>query len=526
MLTKKNVALIGTRTDIRETVIEKVKEETVNVDVTGYSSLDDFNERVNNRGSKKYFDRLLIVSNYLNESTFVDDLKKYWEWSERNVEIILVLSGNSADLKRSYSYAAKLQQAIVYSKVISIIQPPNISDGIAFMTECCLSDVLSLYNQYGYKSTSDEDAVLYVTYKKVTKKETIEPTEVAPQKHGAFGQIASLLSLFKPKPKVVERPVTKEDEISLDDPTIKIEEVKEALPRNNPFVLKDISLDKKTTGQEEQVAQFKNIVLDDNINAEFVKRKHCTSLADIYAGNTHEIILVTGARGSGVTLSALGLAVRLAENTECLYFDADIITHGLWSSDYTDYTQYQKQGDGAKRGVKVCSSPDTLKHVTFKMSDGLNILSSDFDIKVTSDELVTTCKTVVANHKKYGTVVIDCPLEQLPYMTSALPFAHIVFNVENTFRGYYNAVLELEHLGLSDSDSILQQLRAKSTVFLTKNSKSADADSIYNAVTGLSDMPYACDSKLLDIFSNTRILFKGSVTDELLEGVLMDGKVK
>ena len=206
-------------------------------------------------------------------------------------------------------------------------------------------------------------------------------------------------------------------------------------------------------------------------------------LDSVYEGKVKKVILVTGDRGSGVTSLACDIAFELAEKVPTLYFDVDTDTHGLLN--YIDYFDFRNYSDACMQGLKVCKSKRGFSNCAIRFDDNLDLLTTNFGVEVTDDEIDTAQSVVAEVSNNYGVVVVDAPIDKLPLLTELLPLSCILVTVEASKRGIMNFICKI-------SDSPLQQrfkriLAGKGLRVLTKASNTFDLDDVEDYVNHIVD---------------------------------------
>lgn len=207
-------------------------------------------------------------------------------------------------------------------------------------------------------------------------------------------------------------------------------------------------------------------VIEREVVKEVVKEVRIKSnvLDNIYAGNTSKIVLVTGDRGSGITTLALDIANAFAKHTQVLYVDGDTELHG--SLNYIDYDAFREYEDVHMQGMKLCKSSKAFKNCRIKFDNNLDILSSNFGVVVSDEELETTQAVVAEIAHDYGVVVIDCPIDRINCFHDIILQGNIVLCVEASKRGFMNTLCKLE-----DSELPVRYKRSivgKGTMVMTK----------------------------------------------------------
>ena len=171
------------------------------------------------------------------------------------------------------------------------------------------------------------------------------------------------------------------------------------------------------------------------------------TLASIARGTVSKLIIVTGDRGSGVTSTALEFTNFLTKMTNVLYFDADVDNHGLLN--YIDYEQFSNYDDTHMKGVQLSKNARAFNNCVVRMSKNLDILTTNYGIRVTDDELETAQSVVGEVSHNYGVVVVDVPFDKLHLFQDLILQGNVVVCVEGSKRGYMNTIGFLERSEIS-----------------------------------------------------------------------------
>lgn len=207
-------------------------------------------------------------------------------------------------------------------------------------------------------------------------------------------------------------------------------------------------------------------VIEKEVVKEVVKEVRIKSsvLDNIYSGNTSKIILVTGDRGSGITTLALDIAYAFAKHTHVLYVDGDTELHGLLN--YIDYDAFREYEDVHMQGIKLCRSSKAFKNCRLNFDNNLDLLTSNFGVQVSDEELELAQSVVAEISSNYGVVVVDCPIDKINCFHDLILQGNVVLCVEATKRGFMNTLCKVE-----DSELPLRYKRSivgKGTMVMTK----------------------------------------------------------
>ena len=163
----------------------------------------------------------------------------------------------------------------------------------------------------------------------------------------------------------------------------------------------------------------------------------------ILKGRTQKILLVTGDRGSGVTSLAYDIALWFSKYVNVLYFDGDTELHGLLS--YIEYDDFCNYDASQQQGVKLCRSAKAFPNCIVRLDTNLDVLTSNYGVEVTDDELENTQSVVAEVSPNYGITVVDAPISKLPLFTDLILAGNVCLCVEANKRGFMNAICQLEN---------------------------------------------------------------------------------
>lgn len=170
-------------------------------------------------------------------------------------------------------------------------------------------------------------------------------------------------------------------------------------------------------------------------------------LKKVLDGQINKTIVVTGDRGTGITLTAYNLAKKFAEKVPVLYVDLDTETHGLLN--YIDYGLFQSYENVQIHGLKYCTNSRNFDKCTIRFDNNFDIIGSDFSSEITDEEIEQASNIIAENLGKYGLVVVDCPVSKLNCIPELILTANTVLCVEGSKRGFMNMLCVLENSPLS-----------------------------------------------------------------------------
>lgn len=207
-------------------------------------------------------------------------------------------------------------------------------------------------------------------------------------------------------------------------------------------------------------------VITKEVIKEVVTGGSSSTLNSILCGRGHKTVVVTGDRGSGVTLTAFNLAKKFSEKVPVLYVDFDTDRHGLLSYiDYNTYLSYDME-EGVMKGISACGSVKAFEHSVCRYDNNLDILTTDYAYDVT-DEQIERCQSVIAEiETDYNLVVVDCPNDKLPLIEELLVGGSVVVCTEATKRGIMNMLCNMESINLKQK--IKRGISNRGTLVFTK----------------------------------------------------------
>ena len=157
------------------------------------------------------------------------------------------------------------------------------------------------------------------------------------------------------------------------------------------------------------------------------------------------IIIVTGDRRSGVTLTALTLAQIYAKRVSTLVVDLDTETCG--GQLYQDLEELMSEDENVLHGLTRAKNPTLLSNLTFHSnSEGYDYLFSLLgNGTVTNDELRGLQNALVAQ-RQFQLVIIDCPWNRLSAIEDLFMSAKILLCVDPDVSGCYNITRMLDRM--------------------------------------------------------------------------------
>ena len=179
-----------------------------------------------------------------------------------------------------------------------------------------------------------------------------------------------------------------------------------------------------------------------------------TTLNGILNGKLNKTIVVTGDRGSGVTVTAYSLAREFAKKVPVLYVDFDIERKGILS--YIDYETFAAYDTTMREGVKRCRDTSVFQNYIVQYDTNIDILTSDYSCECNDSDISKAQEVVAENAMSYSVVIIDCPMDKLYLIPDLILTGNTVLCMECSKRGVMNMLCGLENSSL--------ELRYKRTI--------------------------------------------------------------
>lgn len=252
-------------------------------------------------------------------------------------------------------------------------------------------------------------------------------------------------------------------------------------------------------------------VIKETVVKEVIKSVKTSSvLENVYKGVAHKLIIVTGDRGAGLTSLAWSLTLHFSKKVPVLYFDCDVINHGLMN--YISYFDFKNYEESHMQGVKLCRSSKAFNSCVCKWDTNIDLLTSDFGIEVSDEELIYSQGIVAENLNKYGVVIVDCPISKLHCVQDLIMTGNVAICVEDNKRGFMNALnaLDSSELSLRYKRSIV----SKGTIVRTKVNRKNDYKRVLSYINSIVELDEC------DWLSMVMKEFNGKITPELLTEIL------
>lgn len=271
-----------------------------------------------------------------------------------------------------------------------------------------------------------------------------------------------------------------------------------------------VALDEEQYRQQtEQPKVIKQVITKEVIRNVNTGNK-LVALNGVYQGRLKKVVIVTGDRGTGVTSTALNIAKTLAKKVDVLYFDCDINNHGLLN--YIDYANFKNYEQVHMNGVKMCKSTQVFSNCVISWEENLYLLTTDFSCDCSTEDLERAGEVVAENADEFGVVVVDCPVDKLPYIKDLVLTGLGVVCVEGSRRGFMNMLCQFETNTLQTRYK--RTLVSHSIMLVTKYNKHLDLKKLVNYIKAI----YEPDE--VNWLAHEPIAFNGNLTDKLLNDIL------
>lgn len=237
--------------------------------------------------------------------------------------------------------------------------------------------------------------------------------------------------------------------------------------------------------------------------------KNHTMLDSITSGVNHKILIVTGDRNTGKTVTAITIAKALADKVKTLIVDFDTDCHGLLN--YIDYDKFRNFPETVLNGIKLCKNKRVANNCIMSYDTNLDILTSDFSCEVKDDEIRVTQDLVTELMDDYGVIIVDCPLGKLPLVQDLIAISNTVLCIEEEKRSFMNTLCLLESLDLPVRYK--RGITMRGNIFLTRCSKKTDTKKLLKYINGI----YEADA--VNWLSMPITKFYGQATIEILNTI-------
>lgn len=234
------------------------------------------------------------------------------------------------------------------------------------------------------------------------------------------------------------------------------------------------------------------------------------TLANVLNGKTHKVIVCTGDRGSGVTVTAYSIAKEFAKKVPVLYFDCDIEKHGLLN--YIDYESFRAYDRSMIEGIKFCRDSSIFMNCVVQYDINLDLLTSDWSCDATDDDIAKAHNVVAENTMNYGVVVVDCPIEKLHLISDLIFIGNTIICMESSKRGVMNMLCGLE--GSPLELRYKRCIQSKGIILATKLNKRVKSEKCIQYADTIFE-PSGCDWLRMEQQD-----FNGNLTTDLLASIV------
>ena len=331
------------------------------------------------------------------------------------------------------------------------------------------------------------------------------------------------ISVLNPVPTRVEEPKPikndfEPDMVDMDfgDTSVEVEEnssPKEEFNFQHKEVSDDMFDDLADTEESYRNKEEQPIVIEKEVVKEIVRhvgKGTSTNLGGILSGKLHKTIIVTGDRGSGVTLTAYNIAKKFSEKVPVLYVDCDVERHGFLS--YIDYDTFRSYEEIQKNSISSCRDTRSFQNCVCQFDCNLDILTTDYCYD-TTDDAIEIMQTVIAeNQMDYGVVVVDCPVSKLHLLPDLILTGNVILCTEGSKRGIMNMLCSME--GCPLSLRYKRSIVSRGTMFITKLPQKVKPENIIS----YGGMIFEADG--CDWLDMTYKVFNGKLSKDIIETVV------
>ena len=251
-------------------------------------------------------------------------------------------------------------------------------------------------------------------------------------------------------------------------------------------------------------------VVEKIVEKEVIVNRGSNVVKGILGGALHRVIVVTGDRGTGLTLTALSIAQAFTKKVPVLLFDCDVDRHGLLS--YINYGEFCQYEDSRLSGIKLCKSAGVFSQCAVPYENNFDLLTTNYGVSVSNDEISVASSVVCEMVHQYGLVVVDCPYDKVGCISDLLYMGSVIHCVEASKRGFMNMFCVNDAMKISPRDK--RVMFDRGTIFLTKVSKDLDLKKLNKYLHEMYE------PEGVDYLSPQQIPFNGKPTEDILERVL------
>ena len=163
-------------------------------------------------------------------------------------------------------------------------------------------------------------------------------------------------------------------------------------------------------------------------------------------------------------------------------------------------------------GVKMCKSTQAFSKCVISWEENFYMLTTDFSCDCTNEELERASEVVAENADEFGVVVVDCPVDKLPYIKDLVLTGLGAICVEGSRRGFMNMLCQFEASKLQTRYK--RTLVSHGIMLVTKCNKHLDLKRLVNYIKAI----YEPDE--VNWLAHEPIAFNGNLTDKLLNDIL------
>lgn len=276
----------------------------------------------------------------------------------------------------------------------------------------------------------------------------------------------------------------------------------------------DMSVGDLEATYRQQVEEPRVQVVEKVVEKEVIREVNVGGVKSAYnavlKGKSHKIIVVTGDRGSGITSLAYDIAKFFAKNVPVLYFDGDVELHGLLS--YIEYDQFCMYEPQQQQGIKLCKNARAFQNCVTRFDTNLDILTTNYGVEVSDDELENAQSVVAEIANRYGVVVVDAPFDKIDCFTDLLLGGNVCLCIEANKRGFMNAICKLENSSLSMRYK--RKIVSSGTMIHTKVNPKLNMKKLYKYVDSIVELE---DVNWLGMHTLTR---EPQLTQQFIEEII------
>lgn len=236
-------------------------------------------------------------------------------------------------------------------------------------------------------------------------------------------------------------------------------------------------------------------------------------LKSLTKGKKNVLLIVTGDRGSGITSTARLIAEKTASlKIDTLLVDMDVDLHGILS--YINYDDYASSTESITNGVKGLKKAKYLANSIYELGNNLGLISSNYDIDVTEDDIEQAQDVLEECLTEFGVVIVDCPLDKLKYIPELLIQGTTCLCVECSKRGFMNMLCRMSTLDLPKKQ--MRKIASTGKILVTKITKAVSPDKVIKQMNAI----YEPEDDDIDWLRIPYMAFDGKVDNKVLAKIL------